>query len=755
MKSLTGKDALFKLTSNILPWQAIPIEYTPVNTNGNFLDNTGGLTDTGVKRTSGVITFTAAQSGNNFEAKLPVPTFHDANVNSGLITVTLQPDSTNTPVYYTLSDTDSERKATVTIEHAPIPQLSIADATATIKEGETARFVVTATVEPKRTIPIKIIPTNNPNGDFLDTTLGAAGTTRIVRQKFTDPSGTQNWTSTIEIPTRAPDGIDANHGSITVTLANPITSDGYTIAAAPDNDGIVTVQDFETPLIVIDNAPLTLAGSKASFKLTSDIQPLESLTIYYLPTNLTTNNVSTNFLDTTGITIGDDWMTTVPFESAGAGQPYIGTLPVPTVDDPNATDGTINVLLLDDLATNNPKHYKVSPISTLRTATGSVIDIPNITLSIAAKNTSIQEGEEAKFVITSSENPRGALKVKYTPTDPIGFIDTSTVTSGTAIEKTLTFSQLHTSAPWTAEISIPMRNADGNDSNHSDLVVTLNTNDAGYAIANAPNHSATTKVYNTDIPVIEISNASAVEYGNDAEFILQASIRPWQNLTVRFTPENETGNFLDANTYTSETTYEKAVPFAATGDITGTLPIPTVDDPDNDSGTIKVTLVADDTTPPDYTITTVVANQSATGSVTGAPDPTLSIAASPTRSVEGDKAYFQLTATLEPADKDIEVKFTVSQSFPQNVTPFLETTVDTTNPIKDTVTFSNPGGSDDWIATLALDLRNTDNTDTDHGTVTVTLSTPEADANYLVASSPNNTEQITIYDKEIPGNYDC
>ena len=83
------------------------------------------------------------------------------------------------------------------------------------------------------------------------------------------------------------------------------------------------------------------------------------------------------------------------------------------------------------------------------------------------------------------------------------------------------------------------------------ISVTLNNPTANpnsladdYRVAAPSNNQSTITVQNDDIPTITIEAASETLAGNFAMFKLTSSIEPFEALTIKYTPENTSNNFL-------------------------------------------------------------------------------------------------------------------------------------------------------------------------------------------------------------------
>ena len=743
---VAGIDAVFKLTADIQPWQDLDIKYIPNNVTGEFLNPTP--TATGVERIAEDLTFARESAGKPIEVTFPIATIADGTLNSGSFSVTLQ-DDTNTVKNYKLSTETAKRTGTVTVDVTPIPELSIANAT-TVSEGTAATFTITATKNPRRSMSIRITPSETGT-NFLDTTAGDSGEIRnLTNINFTQADSSAPWTVDIEIPMRAQDNKDSDHGTITITINDPVANtatvaDDYTVAASPANVASVTVQDLDVPTITIESAKETLAGNKAKFKLTAHIQPWQDLDIKYIPRNITAE-----FLDPTPTATGIERMANdLTFAAESQGQPITAILEVATIDDPLAEAGEIEVTLVDD-TTNTPQHYTISETVAQTKNTVDVIDVPNPTLSITYKgdaDTPITEGQTATFVIEASENPKRPLDIRYTPSNnsPGGeFLDTSNNVGNSGVPRTATqktFTQLNDTAPWLAEIEIET-NVNTADQLHGGITVVINTAPLAnnpYTVATAPGNSASVKVNDAHAPVITISNAAEVSAGTAAQFRLVASIQPAQaSIDIRFKPTNEMGAFL--KDYTHDAIASEPVEFTSSGagqPFVGTLPIPTMEDASNNTGTIMITLVADDTDPPDYTIDTTedtttdpsTFKHKAKVDITDFPTPTLSIAAKSGTVTEGDRTVkFIVTSSTEPENKSFNVDIT-----PNHTGSYLNTSENAGTARMEPMTFSQSNGTD-WTFELSLDLRVADGIDAANGSVTVTLNPVGQNSTYVGCS---------------------
>ena len=812
-------NATFKLSSPIEPLNALVITYIPTNgppspaTPGNFLDPMDPVSNSqkmsGDERMTESLTFDPA-TGNvpPYTASFTVPTQDDRTNATGQIIVTLVDDTGDKA--YTLSDTIAERSATVSVIQVPHPLITISDAI-TVNEGADAIFTISADADPKRDLTINYTPSNVGEGDFLKVDsstdphpLPASGMMRSVDIPYNmfipmpDPNPTE-WVATISIPTRMPNDKDESHGAISVTLNDAPTDNPYRIdAASDDNSAMVTVNDADAPEISITNADETLAGDEIMFTLTASIEPLNNLEIRFTPTeaNAPSTTTPTNFLDPTDPVSNSQKMsgeirTSAELDFSGDSAPYTAVLKISTRDDPNAVMSSISVVLQpDDPAYTIPTYTITTDNNKIAQNTGTVtvIDKPNPTLSIAYTGSAIDEGQDATFTITATEDPKRDLTINFTPENNTGGdylkIDTSTVPhplpiSGqaravTIAEAMFTPNDVQNPTMWTAPLTIETRTSDDKDANHGSIKVTLNAptvlND--YTVSNVPGEDNDTVIVHDDEDIeISILPASSVQVGADAQFTLETNIEPWnKDIEVHFNPVNGTNEFLDDENdndhdtgYTSGRDYKETITFVA--DTTpgstkyfGTLEIPTKDDPDQSSGRITVTIRTDDTVPADYVLATDTTKRSASVSVNNYP--TLSIAHPQTSVDEGSgTTNFVVTSSFNPNVLDgspatsvtLSVNYSITETGISNlhssITPGAQTPID--------LVFTQVDDQDPlspWTANIPVQLRNADNINKSHGEVTVALAavSDTATYEYKLAAPELITESITIRDADIP-----
>ena len=120
---------------------------------------------------------------------------------------------------------------------------------------------------------------------------------------------------------------------------------------------------------------------------------------------------------------------------------------------------------------------------------------------------------------------------------------------------------------WTADIEIETKDVDGLDKPNGIIEVVLDpvASDADYSVAANPAGAdrITINVKDFDVPEISIEDAPNAILPNSAQFTLTSDIQPRTALTIRYKPNNTTGNFLEVAT-NGAANMDRSVPTAIT-----------------------------------------------------------------------------------------------------------------------------------------------------------------------------------------------
>ena len=481
----------------------------------------------------------------------------------------------------------------------PTPEVTIAADAASVTEGGSASFVLTA--NPAPAAPLSVTVTVATDGDYGIT----AGETT-----YTLPT-TGTYTLTL---TTDNDGTDEADGSVSVTID---AGDGYTVGS--DSSGTVAIEDDDVPEIEIaaDAASVT-EGTGASFTLTATPAPAAPLAV--------TVTVATS--GDYGITAGE---TTYTIPTTGT---YTLTLATDN-DGTDETDGSVSVTV------DAGDGYTVGTPSS---GTVAIADddlpppTPDPVVTVAA-GAGVTEGGDALFTVTADRAPGADLAVTLTVTEAAG---SDFVAADAEGARTVTIEAGESAATLTVATD-----NDAADEANGSVSVTV---DAGTGYTVGTPSSGTVAIADDDVPAIAIAAGAGVTEGTAATFVLTATPPPAAALQVSVTvaASGDYGIAAGARTVTIPTTGAYTLTLATDNDgadeANGSVSV-TVDAGTGytvgaaSSGT--VTIADDDLPPPAVSITagaSVTEGGDALFTVTAdrAPDANLAVALTVTEAAGGD-----------------------------------------------------------------------------------------------------------------------
>ena len=234
-----GGAATFTVTATPAPAADLPVAVT-VTTAGDWGVTAGARTVT--IDTTGSATLTLATTGDNTDEP------------DGSVTVTV-----NDAAGYTVGDPASD---TVAVRDDDVPVVTIAADTASVTEGGSASFTLTA--NPVPAAPLAVSVTVATDGDYGIT----AGT-----QTVTLPT---TGSTTLTLAT-TDDTTDEPDGSVSATVQ---TGSGYTVGTPASGTVAVRDDDLPPPVVTIAaKAASVTEGGDAVFTLTADRAPASALTV--------------------------------------------------------------------------------------------------------------------------------------------------------------------------------------------------------------------------------------------------------------------------------------------------------------------------------------------------------------------------------------------------------------------------------------------------------------------------------------------
>ena len=276
----------------------------------------------------------------------------------------------------------------IVLDNDDPPTVSISAVTSKISEGGIARFK---------------IATTQVSGIDLDIMFSIAETESFI-DKFYEPTSVTFTSGTTEqtlgIRTRH-DAADETAGSITVTIESGVN---YSVATSPKNQAQVNVDDDFTK---------TTVSFEVKDGLTS-ITEGETLHLRFQRSAIATTQLDI-FLD---INISSqDFFMKIPESTAFIAENATEQLvSIPTIDNnEHQDDGMITITILE---------HPLYDIGTSSSASLAIID-NDITIMISAVKDTINEGESAEFLFSTSESLDSNVEINITITDLENFLSDS------------------------------------------------------------------------------------------------------------------------------------------------------------------------------------------------------------------------------------------------------------------------------------------------------------------------------------------
>ena len=580
-------------TSLVIRFQPMEVQ------SGDFLNENASPSQEEISTQS--ISFSYDQKKDGYIATLRVP-IHDDDVgeNTGEISVELLAD--NKPAETYRIDTADSNTVTAKIWDDDAPELRISAGATVIEDtDQNAIFTITANISPNRAITL-YYSTSQPetgSGNFLANEGPASQSLDFTNEKTSD-------TLMISL---ARDDIAELDGTITVTLtpdqADPIT---YTLTNSPQNSASVRVIDDDSiPILSIlpPSNPTPESNGNVTFSVIADRDPRTNFTVWYTPSEIAPHD----FLDADASPNQEiETSQQLNFTPLGDNTRSKANLTIPIHDDEQGeSTGSIRITLQVDQ--NSIELYRINSDGT-ETAIAIIWDDEAPELLIADGPAVVEKaGRFARFPISTPISPNRLVTV-YFNLSQRGTGNGNFLTREGDLFDTLDF----TSGKLAATLSIPIA-ADEMLEDNGDIKVTLTSDQANpktYTVTGEPdNHAFVTVIDYLSLPILSISPPSAGVAENEgiANFKLTTEHLPNDSITVRYqAAEVDSGDFLNENSSPSqEAIATQLVNFSqsgGSGPYFGTLSVPIHNDSvGENTGSIAVTLLADDNTAETYFVT--------------------------------------------------------------------------------------------------------------------------------------------------------
>ena len=418
-----------------------------------------------------------------------------ADASSGSVTVTIEPGAGY--------DVGSPSSASVTVTggDAVAPNLTITADAASVTEGTSVGFTITADSAPSSSITVQVSVTGT--GEHL------AGTTPT---EVTLSSG--STTAWVVLQTKD-DGADVSNGSVTVTI---VPGAGYDVGSPSSASVTVTEGDAVAPnLTITADAVSVTEGTSVGFTITADSAPSSSIRVQ---------------VSVTGT--GEHLAGTTPTEVTLSSGSTTAWVVLQTKDDgADVSNGSVTVTIVPGAG------YDVgSPSSASVTVTEGDAVAPNLT--ITADAVSVTEGTSVGFTITADSAPSSSIRVQVSVTGTGEHLAGTTPT-----EVTLS------SGSTTAWVVLQTKD-DGADASSGSVTVTI-VPGAGYDVGSPSSASVTVTDSDAVAPNLTITaDAASVTEGTSVGFTITADSAPSSSIRVQVSVTG-TGEHLAGTTPTEVT----------------------------------------------------------------------------------------------------------------------------------------------------------------------------------------------------------
>ncbi|MGI9251600.1 MAG: Calx-beta domain-containing protein [Pseudohongiellaceae bacterium] len=471
--TVVGDDILFRINASPAPRMDLTLSVTIADATGDFLA-TGAPTEVVLPMGDRVATVTVA-------------TKNSSTTDSGTITMTVGADSNTAMPAYTLG-TSATATATVIQPRAFIGGVgssSTWQASHTVTEGAGVNFTTSIWLEPAP-----------PAGANLTVTYEYVDGTAEFGEDYGVPGGSSSGTITFpttESPTNRftltvpiiNDDVEKATRNFSINLTDPVAP---VMLRAGQTTTAVNIGDDDAPVISIADATVREDGGMMDFTVSLSRASGVDLDI---EVDYVTSDGTAMAGDGTAMMPGDYTAITVSTLTIPAGD----TTATISVDIEYDTDNESNETFT--LVLSNPMNATLD--ANAATATGTIVHYNGPTLSIAASESSIEEGETVVFTITGDRALATALTVMVGQS------------SGAAVGPLPTTVTLPANANSVAFTVTTDANEPGGN-----IVATI-ARGSGYRLSDPPS-SATVRVLN--MPELTIRGGGTIREGEAALFTI-------------------------------------------------------------------------------------------------------------------------------------------------------------------------------------------------------------------------------------------
>ncbi len=462
---------------------------------------------------------------------------------------------------------------------------------ASVSEGGTATFTVTANPAPVADLEVTLNVADVEHADYLTTSRESATVTIPT-------SGSVDY----EVVTTGGDSetTDEPDGEITVTV-NAAT--GYTVGTNGSATVKVTDDDATEVTLKVENATVgendSVDTARISLTLNRALRAGESLAIPLMFTGIDNRLIILGSVRGDGVKRSGH---TVTFTGSKDGSVESINFGLKILSDDNATDETFTV----SIPTTSIGEAPILRTNLSGGATGSrdgnglimVTDDDEVGITFNLESVSVMEGGNGSYTVVLDTRPTEAVTVTisgHASTDVT--VDTD---SAEGNQNTLTFNPTGSAKLWSTPQTVTFTALHDADTANDDVTLTHTASGGDYASVSEDLEVTVTD----DDTVVTITGGDAIEEGGNAVFTLTANPAPTRALTVHLNVADDAdSDFVAGGERGHEGDRMVAV---LMGGAATYYTVPTVNDSgadaDESNGKVTVTVVADPADPVTYAV---------------------------------------------------------------------------------------------------------------------------------------------------------
>ena len=706
--------AAYIISAVASPNAAIDVTYTYTETS-TFIDGEGTLKQANLDF-----------SNNEKNVRLYVPFESDTTPEeNGFITVTLSEDKSITPKYLVAAAPNNAATMEV-FDDDSIPTISVVEDSGVSYENSLMEFDLIATGLLNNATLDLTATFSEVDGDFLSTNQEGRQLYRLVA--FRDSDNDNIYTGQFSL---FPDNdfTPEPSGRVKMRLDEDFrTVDTYRVGA--NSEGFIRIYDDEAPELSVRTAITEITEPSTGqanlvFSFNTEFSPRSVIPINY---NLIQSG---NFI--TGA--GTGLTATLDFTN-GRKEAFLPNIPILN-DNIAEADGSVTLTLLPDTAVR--KRYFPAPNNT---ASIEIFDDDSLpTVSVLPDSGVASEGDGVAYfkLTTTNLSEETTLLIDATP-DESGANFLTTNIQGYLNKWSVRFNDPDGDGIYTGNLAVALDNDNIAEESGKIKLRIQHDVDIVKSYQRGTVTEGEIKILDDDVPELTITGQNSVtEDDNETvDYLISAVFSPNSNITVRYNL-SESSDFIAS---TEEGTGKTETLDFRNGVKEAVLSIPVSNDNDNEiTGTVSVTLTADNLNPITYSVAASPDNSADVTVYDDDSDPIVSIAALSGETMESDDpAKFKVFATGLTSTTTIMINATPAEDGSDFLTDAIAGTA-----TDYAVEFVDADGDSTYSGIISVPTHN-DVTSETPGTIKLTLNAKSG--TYRLGSTTEGT--IRILDDDAP-----